>query len=431
MRTPMWRRRYRRIGTAFLVAMLAAVTVSASVAAREPKRPDLDSRGSGAELEQEATRSTDANTIDVLSARAYLYDDGTVAVVGEVLNTYASRRELVNVNVNFYNSGVFIGSLGSPVFLTQLGWGSTSPFLVYDDAPEGTGPGSTFIASVDNVGTFVAAPPGGALQIVPGPTSIVGDERHFTGTVHNVSSTEVQFVYAAVTTYDSAGDVIDTTYDVTTPFAIPGGGSASYDLVLFYDPAEPVARSSLTADGWSGIDVNVYHTAWSNYFNDIGVSSFRPDIVWNAEQGITTGCGAGLFCPTANVPRDQMASFLSRALDLSGAALDAFTDDEGNPHEPNINLVAREAIASGCGVNLYCPSALVKRDQMASFLSRALDLSGAAPNAFTDDNGNIHEVNINLVARDGIASGCGGTNYCPSSNVTRGQMAAFLHRAFD
>ena len=68
---------------------------------------------------------------------------------------------------------------------------------------------------------------------------------------------------------------------------------------------------------------------------------------------------------------------------------------------------------------------------MASFLSRALDLSGAAPNAFTDDNGNIHEVNINLVAREGIASGCGGTNYCPSANVTRGQMAAFLHRAFD
>ena len=38
---------------------------------------------------------------------------------------------------------------------------------------------------------------------------------------------------------------------------------------------------------------------------------------------------------------------------------------------------------------------------MASFLSRALDLSGAAPNTFTDDNGNIHEVNINLVAREG------------------------------
>ena len=125
-----------------------------------------------------------------------------------------------------------------------------------------------------------------------------------------------------------------------------------------------------------------------------------------------------------------MASFLARALHLGGPAPNAFTDDNGNPHEPNINIVAREGIASGCGTNLFCPSGLVKRDQMASFLSRALDLSGAAPNAFTDDNGNLHEVNINLVAREGIASGCTATTYCPAANVTRGQMAAFLYRAF-
>jgi hypothetical protein len=30
----------------------------------------------------------------------------------------------------------------------------------------------------------------------------------------------------------------------------------------------------------------------------------------------------------------------------------------------------------------------------------------------------------------GITGGCGGGKYCPDSNVTRGQMAAFLRRAF-
>jgi hypothetical protein len=67
---------------------------------------------------------------------------------------------------------------------------------------------------------------------------------------------------------------------------------------------------------------------------------------------------------------------------------------------------------------------------MASFLARALHLSGVAPDAFSDDETSIHEPNINLVARDGIASGCGNGKYCPLANVTRGQMAAFLHRAF-
>ena len=125
-----------------------------------------------------------------------------------------------------------------------------------------------------------------------------------------------------------------------------------------------------------------------------------------------------------------MASFLARALHLSGSAPDAFTDDESSIHETNINLVAKAGIASGCALTKFCPTGSSPREQMASFLARALHLSGSAPDAFTDDNGSIHEPNINLVAQEGIATGCGGTKYCPVANVTRGQMAAFLHRAF-
>ena len=125
-----------------------------------------------------------------------------------------------------------------------------------------------------------------------------------------------------------------------------------------------------------------------------------------------------------------MASFLARALKLSGSAPDAFTDDESSIHEPNINLVAKAGIATGCAAGKYCPTALVSREQMASFLARALKLAGSAPDAFTDDEQSIHEPNINLVAREGVATGCGNNKYCPTANVTRGQMAAFLHRAF-
>jgi hypothetical protein len=374
MNSSMLRLRYRRhLWTAVMVAMLAALTVSAPAAAREPGRPDLPDRGNGQELEWKPTRTSNANTIDVVSANAFLYGDGTVAVVGDVLSTMTSRREGVTVNVNFYNGTTLIGSLGASIFLIRLAYGSTSPFLVYDEAPEGTEPGvTTFQVYVDDVGTAVSAPPGGALRIVPGPTTIVGDFRHFTGTIHNVSNAAVLGTFVAVTTYDSAGDVIDSDYDVTSPDTIPAGGSAPYDVQLFYDPGTPVARSAVTTDAFRA-DFETYHTAWGNYFNDVGVSSFRSDIVWNADQGITTGCGAGLFCPTANVPRDQMASFLSRALDLSGPAPNAYTDDNGNPHEPNINLVAREGIASGCTATTYCPAANVTRGQMAAFLHRAFD----------------------------------------------------------
>jgi V8-like Glu-specific endopeptidase len=165
-------------------------------------------------------------------------------------------------------------------------------------------------------------------------------------------------------------------------------------------------------------------------FTDIAGTMFEADIEWVYVSGITSGCSATLYCPDGLVTREQMASFLARALHLAGAAPDAFTDDETSIHEPNINLVAQAGITSGCTATTFCPSGLVTREQMASFLARALHLAGAAPDAFTDDETSIHEPNINLVAQAGITTGCGGSNYCPTANVTRGQMAAFLHRAF-
>jgi S-layer homology domain len=431
----------RRAGRALLAALLVGsliVSISPAIAAaRDGGRASVAARAHGTtvvgRLERRAGRAVQApapGQIGVMSSNAFLYDDGTIAVVGDLLNLMTTRRADVIVRVDFYNGASNIGNLIGYPFLWQIGYGSTTPFLVYDDAPVGTTLATTYVATVSDIGTTVTSPPGGALLITPGATTVEGEFRHFTGTVKNLGPNEVSGVFAAVTTYNAGGQVIDTVWDIANPDPIASGGTAQYDLFLVYDAGTPVARSAVTADGFE-TEAFVYYTAWSNYFDDIGNTSFRPDIIWNAEQGITTGCGLGKFCPNANVPRDQMASFMARGLGLTGSAPNAFTDDNGNPHEPNINLVAQAGIASGCGVGLYCPAALVARDQMASFLSRALALSGPAPNAFTDDNGNTHEVNINLVARDGIASGCGAGLYCPSAKVTRAQMAAFLHRAFD
>jgi hypothetical protein len=166
-------------------------------------------------------------------------------------------------------------------------------------------------------------------------------------------------------------------------------------------------------------------------FIDIVGSTFQSDIVWISQAGITSGCGPRLYCPLTAVTRAQMASFLARALHLTGPAPDAFVDDEASVHEPDINLMAREGITTGCGGGMFCPDGFVSRQEMASFLARALHLSGPAADAFGDDEFSPHETNINLVAREGIATGCGPSLYCPIQNVTRGQMAAFLHRAFD
>ena len=164
-------------------------------------------------------------------------------------------------------------------------------------------------------------------------------------------------------------------------------------------------------------------------FTDLGTSSFIDDIEWLVDQGITSGCSTTRFCPNDPVARGQMASFLSRALDLAATNLDYFTDDESSTHEIAINRARFAEIASGCTDTRYCPLNGVTRGQMASFLARALDLPPASDDYFGDDNGTTHEDAINRLAEAGIATGCTSSRFCPDYLVTRAQMAAFLHRA--
>jgi hypothetical protein len=155
----------------------------------------------------------------------------------------------------------------------------------------------------------------------------------------------------------------------------------------------------------------------------------RSDIKWLVDNGITSGCGAARFCPDGLVARDQLATFLSRFLDLPATSQDFFTDDETNSHEASINKIAKAGITTGCGPGKYCPSGIVLRDQMASFLAKALKLPSTSQDFFTDDETNSHEANINKIAKAGITTGCGSGKYCPSGEVSRQQMAAFLRNA--
>ena len=169
----------------------------------------------------------------------------------------------------------------------------------------------------------------------------------------------------------------------------------------------------------------------SGSFTDTAGSPFLADIEWLVAAGITNGCGGGAFCPSSPVSREQMASFLKRALSLPAATTDYFPDDAGSVHEADINSVAQAGITLGCGDGYYCPLGPVARDQMATFLTRALGLPAAGADYFWDDSGSMHEDAINRLAAAGVTTGCGSGQYCPSMSVTREQMAAFLHRALD
>ncbi|MGA3027862.1 MAG: hypothetical protein ABSF98_24165 [Bryobacteraceae bacterium] len=130
----------------------------------------------------------------------------------------------------------------------------------------------------------------------------------------------------------------------------------------------------------------IYNT--TPYFQDVPPSSpFFPHIQKLMDLDITTGCAQNpaLFCPTATIPRWEMAVFMIRArLALYGATFttasapyfaDVPTNVEGNGMPfPYIQRAYEEAVTAGCGTNplMFCPDDLVTRGQTASFIMRAL-----------------------------------------------------------
>lgn len=167
----------------------------------------------------------------------------------------------------------------------------------------------------------------------------------------------------------------------------------------------------------------------SGAFTDDDGSVHESDINGIAAVGITQGCGGNNFCPRGGVTRAEMASFLVRTMELEPQTSGPFTDIVGNIHTPNINALAAAGITAGCSASAYCPGEVVSREQMATFLTRALELTPSQHN-FADVGTGTHAQDIGAIATAGVTTGCGAGLYCPLNPVTREQMATFLARGF-
>jgi hypothetical protein len=180
-------------------------------------------------------------------------------------------------------------------------------------------------------------------------------------------------------------------------------------------------------------------------FNDVPAGYWAEDFIVSLyNEGITSGCGNGNYCPGDVVSRAQMAVFLLKALGeqpadtCSGIFNDVDAQTGGNPVFCRyIEKFSTLGITAGCDVSNFCPNDPVSRMQMAVFITKALQ---QAPDPVC--NGTFNDVDnstggnsafcryIEKFSTLGITAGCGDGNYCPSLSVTRDQMAVFLMKAF-
>ncbi len=158
-----------------------------------------------------------------------------------------------------------------------------------------------------------------------------------------------------------------------------------------------------------------------------------------AAEGITRGCNPPVndkYCPASAVTRGEMAAFLVRALGLPAAPADYFNDDGTSLFQIDINALAAAGITRGCNPpanDQFCPTTAVTRGEMAAFLVRAFSYSDPGRSDwFTDDDGSVFEADIDRLRQAGVTNGCNppaNTLYCPNADVRRDEMASFLGRA--
>ena len=128
---------------------------------------------------------------------------------------------------------------------------------------------------------------------------------------------------------------------------------------------------------------------------------------------------------------------LATLMPVSVGAQDVQFDDVPARHTffDEISWLAAQGITEGCNAERtsFCPGLAVTRGQMAAFLVRAFNLTHQSlPDRFLDDDDSIFEDDIDTVGATGISFGCDpplNYHFCPHDFVTREQMAAFIHRA--
>lgn len=156
-----------------------------------------------------------------------------------------------------------------------------------------------------------------------------------------------------------------------------------------FSPARDVTRGQIAS-----LLVRAYEEATgaalpsgSSDFADVEGTTHQEAIEALTAAGVIRGQSETRFAPNDPLTRGQMASLLQRFLDhldtgsVDGSfpadrgASDVFTDVPGTTHAAAIDLLAGEGVVQGRPDGTFGPGLDVRRDQVSSFVARALDLA--------------------------------------------------------
>lgn len=175
---------------------------------------------------------------------------------------------------------------------------------------------------------------------------------------------------------DDEGSVHEAALDALAEREILSEGTADRKII----PKRNVTRAEMAATLTRALGAEPTPGETSR-FSDVSPNDwFGPAINYLASINVVNGYPDGTFKPYAIVTRAQFASFIVRAFPQYSpveAPARIFADvSPSSAHAATIQALYEAGITRGCGTEplRYCPSKLLRRDQIASLLARVLGL---------------------------------------------------------
>ena len=222
----------------------------------------------------------------------------------------------------------------------------------------------------------------------------------------------------------------EATVTLTTPDGVlveSGVTSINYtNTVLLYVHSE------------SGENVNSYKVTVNlgSHFSDIDEDDWYYDNVMDAaDNGYISGMGDGTFNPMGSTTRAQFASMIANAMGY-----------EADPEAPSmfrdvaddfwgkaaINFCVQNGILTGYEDGSFQPNKAITRQEAASILRNAFELTETTSELFPDDSAiaGWAKESVYLVKASGLMKGDAGTgNFRPTSTITRAEAASIFMNA--
>lgn len=248
----------------------------------------------------------------------------------------------------------------------------------------------------------------------------------------------------------TVGGTATTSFNRPIVISIPLGDTTGLDKELL--SVAKIVDGKLVFHGGrvSGSSIIESRDSFSSYVvveNKVSFSDIVSVEAWAgreiqvvAAKGAIEGKAEGKFVPKDKVTRAEFAKMLIRALDLeNGSAVESFDDvNSSDWFAPYVAAAADLKIINGRSASKFDPNATITRAEMATMISRALKVQGAAD--VTDVNaalkGFADAAKINATLKEGVAFAAthkivigDAGKFLPNNNATRAEAAVIIYRA--